>query len=518
MATWKPVKPLNGPTSQGRQHAYQLDKIDAPFLKRRNGDGSISYKKNGVLFAKAAEPEELIDDGYYCLGRVGSEYRIMGSRTARGKFKDRGPAGGGSFSSANLQFYGRGKGFDIESESDTMGFANFDGVAYPFAYTTTYTTRNGKSMKPRHTFVDANIAGGTAPRLHAQTSVPFSGGAWTILKDGAHVPRVYFVGMQVSGGQHVPKLYADPTEKYGDVEALPTIHIPGQLCGTPTVHLPDLKGKLLLVNRYLRPTYSGSSANPLFCPGIAFTISNDHGQTWADMVTDGMFGDSQSLNFLTAGMAFKYNEAVRATLLNLFCTDPVNSRGIAIATVPVALFISGVWTVRYRRKVGRYDGFTITENVLLGEDADYGGAEVMADYPTPLVLNGVQGVAYLNRYASPVGLIPSTRPTLMWTDGLTTTTLGIMPFINAYTGGMVGVGPGKLVCSMYDGEYSLYELTTDMTWTKRATINDVAAAPLAGNWTLRNFHRLTYLRKDGAPVSATPSAPWMSNSRRLPPT
>ena len=38
MATWKPVKLLNGPASQGRQHAYQLDKIDAPFLKRRNGD------------------------------------------------------------------------------------------------------------------------------------------------------------------------------------------------------------------------------------------------------------------------------------------------------------------------------------------------------------------------------------------------------------------------------------------------------------------------------------------------
>ena len=62
MPTWKPVKPLNGPASQGRQHAYQLDKIDAPFLKRRNGDGSISYKKNGALFTKAAEPEELIDD------------------------------------------------------------------------------------------------------------------------------------------------------------------------------------------------------------------------------------------------------------------------------------------------------------------------------------------------------------------------------------------------------------------------------------------------------------------------
>ena len=44
---------------------------------------------------------------------------------------------------------------------------------------------------------------------------------------------------------------------------------------------------------------------------------------------------------------------------------------------------------------------------------------------------------------------------------ITTTTLGVMPFISAFTGTMTGIGLGKIVCPMYDGEYSLYELTQE---------------------------------------------------------
>lgn len=205
--------------------------------------------------------------------------------------------------------------------------------------------------------------------------------------------------------------------------------------------------------------------------------------------------------------------------LDVFCTDPVGSKGIAIGTVPVALFVSGEWKVFYRRKIGRYDGFTIAENLQLGQSDDYDVASMMCSGPVPLVLNGVQGVAYLNRdVPADMNLIPSTKPTLMWTDGLTTTTLGIMPFVSAFTGAMTGVGPGKIVCPMFDGENSLYELRNDMTWVKRATISDMAAAAIPLNWVLQNFSRLTFLRKDARPVSATPSAPWMSDSRKSPPT
>ena len=525
---WKPAKPLNGPSSQGRQHAYELDRIGAPFLKRRNGDGSISYKKNGELFTRAAPPDDPeLDDGYYCMGRVGGVLRIVGSRTARGKFKDRGAAGNDSFQGANLQFYGRGKGFDIELGTEVTGATNFDGKFYPFVTTTVYTTRNGKSLEPRHTFVESNVAGGTAPRLHPQLTTPFFGWAGTVFKDEAHVPRIYFTGIQVVDGQHQPMLYADPMEKYGDVEVLPTIYTPGQLCAGPIVRVMDLKGKLLLVNKYMRPTYKDSSVNVSLCPGVAFTVSSDHGATWESVATDGMFGDAQSLSFLPVDTntltykpwAFKFNEAVKNASLDVFCTDPVGSKGIAIGMVPAALFVSGAWKVFYRRKIGRYDGFTITESLQLGQSDDYDVATMMCSGPVPLVLNGVQGVAYLNRdVPADMNLIPSTKPTLMWTDGLTTTTLGIMPFVSAFTGAMTGVGPGKIVCPMFDGEHSLYELRDDMTWVKRATISDTAAAASPLNWVLQNFSRLTFLRKDGRPVSATPSAPWMSDSRKSPPT
>lgn len=524
---WKPVKQLNGPTSQGRQHAYQLDKIDAPFLKRRNGDGSISYKKNGALFTKAVEPEELIDDGYYCLGRVGSEYRIMGSRTARGKFKDRGSSGGGSFSRANIQFYGGGKGFDIETEVDTVGYPNLDGKVYPLVYTTVSTTRNGKTSEPRFTFIDANVAGGSPPRLHPQLSAPFFGWAGTVLKDGAHVRRIYFVGMQVIDGEHQPKLYADPTEKFGDVQALPTLYTPGQLCMSPTVHVVDTRGKLLLLNRYLRPTYANSSVNVLACPGLEFTSSSDHGETWTDGVSLGILSDAASLAFLPVDnnsnyskfYAYEHNEAVYATNLQLFCTDPAQSRGIAMAVVPDAQFVGGQWVIKYRRRIGTYDGFTSVSNVMHFEGQNSDECFISADSPTPYVLNGVQGVLFLDRSAPSQALIPSTRPTLKWTDGSSVTTLGLLPYTNNVTGSLTAVGLSTIVCPMYDGEFSLYQLNDGMTWDKRATIysGPNASLPTPFHWVLQNFSRLTFLRRDGAPVSATPSAPWATDSRKSPP-
>lgn len=521
---WKPVKSLSTRSPQGQSHARELDRIKAPYLKRRNGDGSVSVKKGNTLVERSVPDAEDLTDGYYVLGRIGADYRIMGSATARGTFKDRGTSGSGSFVVANIQFYGGGKGLDIESAQDATSPANFDGKTYPVVHTSVYLTRNGKSATLRHIFTDTNVAGGSAPRLHPQLTSPFFGWSGTVLKDGEHVRRAYFVGMQIQDGQHRPKLYADPV-KAGVID-LPVPHTPGQLCATPTVHVVDTRGKLLLLNRFMRPTYKDSSVNVGACPGVSFAASTDHGASWSSVTSDGMFSDSQSLSFLPTDpnensykpWAFKYNSAVRAAGLELFPTDPANSRGIAIGLVPVALNVGGSWVVRYRQKIGRFDGFTIVANITLGENSDYDAADVMASVPVPLTLNGTHGVLYLNRYVADLNQIPSNRPTLMWTDGYTTTALGVMPFASAFTGGLSGIGRGKIVCPMYDGEYSLYELTDAMTWTKRATITSAAAAADPEYWAMPNFSRLTFLRKEGRPVSASPSAPWMTNSRILPPT
>lgn len=526
--SFKTVKSLSIRAPQGQRHARELDRIGAPYLKRHNGDGSTSYKKGGVLMERSAPPtEEALGDGYYVLGRVGSEFRIMGSRTIRGKFKDRGPSGGGSFSRPVIQFYGGGKGFDIETEVDSVGFPNVDGKVYPFVYTSVYTTKTGKDSELRHTFVDVNIAGGSPPRLHPQLSSPFFGWSGTVLKGGEHVRRIYFVGLQVVDGEHQPKLYADPTKAGGDVVALPTLYIPGQLCMAPTVHPVDTRGKLLLLNRYLRPTYANTSVDVGACPGLFFTSSGDHGETWTEVLDKGILSDAASLAFLpidnnanySKPFAYKHNEAVYATNLQLFCTDPAQSRGIAMAVVPDAQFVGGQWVIKYRRRIGTYDGFTSVSNVMHFEGQNSDECFISADSPTPYVLNGVQGVLFLDRSAPSQALIPSTRPTLKWTDGSSVTTLGLLPYTNNVTGSLAAVSKTGIVCMMYDGEFSLYQLNDGMTWDKRATVyaGPNAALPAPTHWTLQNFSRLTFLRRDGAPVSATPSAPWATDSRKLPP-
>lgn len=515
---WKPVKSKGARSPQGQRHARELDRIKAPFIKRRNGDGSVSRKKDGALFERSlAKDDPPLPDGFYSLGWGGTEYRIMGSRTAKGKFEDRGSAGASSFAVANIQFYGRGRGADTEVAFSVESVKNFDNITLPCDRVTLGTTRDGKKMTARHASLTTNVRSG---RLHRGSSFRYFGWAGTVLKDGKHVPRVYFVGLQIIDGQHLPKLYADPTEKLGNVEDLPCPFVSGHLCAEPSVHVVDTSGKVMLMNRYMRPTYSPSTASPVTCPGITFTTSSNHGASWADIPTPSMFTDADSLAFLpygTPGLALNYNDAVNGAALELFCADPDTSSGVAMGVVPCALFIGGVWVVRYRAKVGRYSGFSISASFTIGEHANASAARNMMSSAVPLVRNGVQGILYFDRSDPDTSLIPATNPRLYWTDGLTTTFLGTVPFPSRSVGYMAGIGPGKIVCPMHDGGFSLYELTSDMTWAKRATINATAPRGSLASWTLQEFSSLTYLRKDGVPVSATPSAPWMTDSRKKPP-
>lgn len=523
----KLVKARNAPGHKTGRAARFLDTIAAPFLKTNLADGSVARKKGGALFAVGSPPKEIDSDGYYVLGKVGAEYRIMGSSDARGRFIDRGAAGSTSFALANLAFYGGGYGFDLESEDDTVGYPNFDGKVYPFHYQYISVTRTGKTMKLRQSFVATTTSGWSPPQLYPQAQAPLYEWSGTVLKDGEHVRRVYFVGMQVVDQQHVPRLYADPADGT-EAESLPCLYIPGQLCVEPLLGVMDTRGKLMLMNKFMRPTYADSSVNVSECPGLLFTGSSDHGGNWEAVNPGNMFNDAQSLAFLPVDpnstfsktWAFKHNEAIYNADFSVFCTSPATCQGIVLALTPVALFVGGEWKVRYRSKIGRYSGFTMTESVMVCESEDADAVYVSTESPVPLVLNGTQGVLYLNRYVPDLDAIGTTRPTLMWTDGLTTTALGVMPFQNNSTGGLTAIGRDKIVCTMFDGEYSLYELTSDMTWTRRATVHDAvnAALPDPDHWIMQNFARLTFLRKEDRPVPATPSAPWMTNSRRLPPT
>lgn len=524
--TWKPVKSQSARSPQGQRHARELDRIKAPFIKRRNGDGSVSMKKGATLVERAAPKEELpLPDGFYSLGYVAGKLTIVGSRTARGRFEKRGSAGASNYVSLTLAFYGRGYGLDPEDLGAGVAEANFDGVVFGSRRIAEQITRDGRRIKTRFTHDHTRVHGGWLYQDNTYSSVQWAG---TVRVGESHLPVVYFSGLQIIGGQFYPAIYVDPTPGRGDVVAMDIPIVVDQMCAAPSLHVVNTSGKMLLMQRYMRPTYTPSASSPALCPGIFFLATSDHGNTWSAVDPGGMFTDASTLQFLPPlteeGAMFwrqGFNNAVYRAELDLFPTDPANSSGIAFATVPVAQLSGGLWTVKYRSKIGTYSGFSLSAGFQVGEYPNVYTANVSTHHRTPFTFNGTHGVLYIDRTAGGASVAAAVYPQLKWTDGLTSTLLGAMPRQNWATGAMCAIDGGRIVCVMYDGEHSLYELSPNLgggpVWAKRATISSEASPPSTSSQQLSNFAYLTYLREDGRPVSATPSAPWMTDSRKRPP-
>lgn len=527
----KVVKKRGGAQHRTVRAARFLDTIDAPFLKTTLSDGSVARKKGQDLFADGGDEPEASSDGYFVLGKVGTEYRVMGSGDARGRFSDRGLAGVQGAVIPTLRYYGGGYGMTTSNEVRSTGFYNFDGKAYPLIDVKVSVTRSGRTMKLRHTFTSTKVQGGVNPALYTTTAIPFYMWSGTLLIDGEHTRRNYYVGLETWEQQHVPVIYADPADGT-PASVISTPFLPNQLSATPSLQVMDTRGSLLVMTPVMRPTYTGSSVNVAECPGLVFTRSTDHGVTW-DAASVSLFDDSQSLLNIPIGAgsssiwnnATTFNNAVFEADLQLFCTDPVACKGIALAVVPVAYNNAGMWVVKYLRKIGKYSGGTFIESVVLGQSHDPASAYEIADSPIPYTIGGVQGVLFLDRRgAEPPALtgftVGSAHPMLRWTDGETVLTGSMMPLPNYQTGGLTALDMKSVVCPIYDGQFSLYR-TKDGggSWVRRAMIHSGAGAtaPTPTDASMRNFYRLAFLRKGSTPAGASPSAPWMTDSRRLPP-
>lgn len=498
----KPVKQRGGWTPQGRRKARVLDEVNAPYLKARNGDGSISKKAGPFLSTSLAPQAPLEFDGFYSLGLVGGQYRIVGSATARGKFTDRGVAGDETFSVPFFAFLGGGYG-GVPNTTPGFNAVNFDGRVLTGEQVELYRSRTGKQLAPFFS------------RTYHVTP-PFTwqlNAGRTLNLGGEPALQVGLSFMRVLGGQHVPSLLIQAQG------ASITVSLPydvGQLNVRPDVHYVTPSDAYAIVPTFW-PTYTPTTVNVAATPGLRFYRSSDGGRTWTattdlDLVFGAELAQLRANLTWSTGTASTWNNAVAFSSFRTY--SPAPDMQVFVAVVPYATVISGTTVVRGRVKIGRRD---LTSGVCTPYatifDGDFDDALFFAN------ANGIEcpynGQAGVMLYVRPVAPDRPAQPRqALWTNGFTTVALGPMPFPNRATGGVTATEPGLLICPMYDGQHSLYQSRDGIVWRKRATIFEGGPAPNPSRLVLDNFTLVTYLRDGGRPALLTPQAPWSSDYRK----
>lgn len=491
---------------QGRKKAQALDAVSAPYLKSRNGDGSITKKAGPFLSSyKSAEPP-LEQDGFYSMGYVDGKYVLVGSSDARGKFVFRGVPGTQSFVVVSLGFFGRGLG--SVSELEVVGSSTtFDGRLATVYRADLYTTSNGKSVNLRYTqnFISFPEQMGIAVSYAAGRTMLFAGqptfqtGMAFVRTNGAgQLLPSYLV--EVSGTKTVSTLNYDV----------------GQLNGRPDVEHFSPSDLVAIVPTML-PSYSPTSISTAATPGLRFHKSSDGGRTWTytsdmDAVFATELAQLRSVLLPSAPTLFgRWNNAVLSAAVRAYSPTPAS--WVFVAVVPYAENVGGSLLAKGKVKVGVREvatGAFIPTLTLF--DGDIDDAFIFASAGgIEFHYNGLPGVLLFTRPTS-VNRINEPRQ-IVWTDGYTAVPLGPMPYANKHTGGVTAVSRRELICPMYDGQHSLYSSRDGIVWRRRATIFEGGPVP-ADRLVLDNFAQVTFLRDAGRPALLTPEAPWASDYRK----
>lgn len=510
--TTRPVKYRDGFNNQGGMDAQFLaDSSRVPFLKKRRDDGAggtvIAHKRGEFL---EVTREGQLTDGFYSVGLIGDELRVVGSPTARGRFGNRGVfAGDGVLVGVTaILNYGRGLGFDQSAE--LVGEAiDFDGKPCNVFQVTIHRTRNGREFVPFYDYLAAAPFDAATFFSYLFGEVYGPAGARKAFNNHAY--------MSLDGaGQHFIAFVRDD----GTTQTLgATLTMPNQLAAAARVNRMA-PGSYVMMTKYLRPDYPGSSVVVADCLGLDFTFSADAGETWSaasatELFTE-FFDTVQTLP--VSGYTTKFNQAVVAASINV--APRAAGIGIAHAVVPYAAVdpdIGPEFQIYAKVKLGivnsasrtlmgtvtLFDG-SITEAVAFWEGGCTGveGGAVIVTKPTDGT--GVAG-------------LPDVPPEILFTpDAVSVVSMGTMPQPNYKTGIVTALAPDLLVCPMYDGEHSLFESRDrGATWQKRAVLTDQAAAPLLVPEARRllEFGVLTFLRRNNEPANSTPGTPWASDSR-----
>ena len=509
--TYRPVRFRDGFDNQGGKDARYLDDSNpVPYLKirrQRPGGGTVTAHKKGEFLEVTIEGGL---DGYYSLGEVEGVERVVGSATARGRFTDRGTflLDDGLDGVDAILNYGRGLGFDQVAEY-VGDVVDFDGRACAVFDVTIYRTRNGREFIPFYAYLAVQPFGDSTFFSYLFGEVTGAGSSRKRWNNHA------YMSVQPDG-QHFIAFVRDD----GETQSLgSTVFLPNQLAKAARVHRMA-PGCYVMMTKYLRPTYGGSSVVVADCPGLAFSFSTDVGATWSPAVSTTLFQDFYDTvqTLPDSGYAARFNLAVNAAAL--YIGQRSATLAIAYAVVPYASDDAdpGVdWVIFGRVKLGLID---LASRTLVATLTLFDGALAEAVAFAEGGMLGVDGGAVF--ITKPVGSggvagLPDEPARMFFTpDAVAVVETGTFPQPNYRTGLVSALSRNVLACPMYDGDHSLYQSRDrGATWTKRATLSTAAAAPVNDpeNRLLRDFAALTFLRLDGAPANSTPGTPWASDSR-----
>lgn len=512
--SFKPVRSRGQHSPQGRQHARELTRIKAPYLKRYNADGSVSRKRKGDLTVTTSTHEENPQDGFYSLGVIDNKYHIMASQAGRGHFRDRGPAGDETFTFPALGFYGRGAGMVPVTLEGPPNKTDFLGQAILQYRTLINKTRSGRTFTPVYEVTYC------APAAAGQAWVAFHGGR---VVDANPSPTQQTPVFQTTAsvvqlnndGQYVPTFLIDTAQ---GLTVVPAQIAPNQLVAEAVVAKFGTQNYVMLCP-CLWPYNGPGAVDTANTPGVMFQTSSDAGRTWAiSTALDPVFGAEMAtiraaLPSWTSGRATHWNNLM--TTARLIAYQPAPGMDLFVAVVP---FMDGS-SPKARVKAGRrnhLDGsYTVTATLYEGSLSNaliyYGAGGI------EFSLQGITNLPGVLLFVRPITGNEGAEPRqVLWFDESGVYPLGVMPEANHRTGVVSAVSRGELICPMCIGykNFYLFSSRDGLAWVKRATISEMGVQPSVGDLALYDFGQVTYLRNDGRPALLTPSAPWASDYRK----
>lgn len=486
-----------GPGSAvGAKEARFLDTIDAPYLQHNLPDGTVARKSGfGQLSVTPGEFEDTLLDGYYSLGRIAGQTRILGSLDCR-SFRDRGPAPqAGGFNVAQLGFYGRGLG-QVFTSASAADRADFDGRAAGSFRSTIYRTRTGRQLVPYGIVQQYERAWG-----RPYTNVTVLTGGYRQVGDTARFCAAT-VGVGIASSQYHLICYTDDGVNMAEVIG-PSV--PNQIMWYPDAGIVS-PGVYAAMVRFVRPEYTPTASTPAACPGLKLYLSSDAGASWAEAAAPIWQQEMASLMGMppTLANAAIFNTAIGYSLMVL---APLSAtRTVAFVLMPYVVPAGSGFEIRTKLKMGLMVGGTLTETQTLFDGSPTVGRAIFRD--AAHVNGGVLLLTY-QESGDPRGQPLRVRFTA---DGAALQELPATPFAAYRTGGLSSIDRRRLALPMFDGEHALYSTTDGQTWARRATITDKAPAP-ALDYVLNDFGILTGLRRDGRAMPVMATSPWATDCR-----
>lgn len=505
-------KNRDGWSGPGRTAARTIAGDDL-WLRKRRFDAE-ARNKGGHLLVTNAPP--VTTDGWYTLGTEGGTPVIRASSNARDFFL-RGPAYASGSNVPQLFPRGDGSAFALRAFASAGTATSVFGSVprYSLSY---FVTRDGKVPVARP---DIEVIGGFdgvggTPVI----ALPSTTGT---RRAGAYEFAIAYPTLE--GDQHVVGVTIDDgvTQRHVVAARNPNnlIFPVGFNRVGPSTYI-GLGASYVYRDEPAPPGYSTAGV-----PGMFFFATLDAGETWftfdapeliaSDQANIAAFANSAPYD----GWGARYNDAISGVGAQFV---PLTRTTALVWCLPTTIEFASSYYEMYRVRYGVADLEAGTVSLLgtmyeppftTTSDTYYAKAFYRYERP-PIIAPGGGALVQFNDANYPASWTASVKLYHTMTGPLTL--LGDMGLVAGKTGIPVAVSSSKLFIPAFDTEYSLYE-SVDMgiTWTKRASVSDVAAAPVTGplyqNVSIRSFANIVWLRDNGAPKNATPGAPWLSDDR-----